>query len=370
MRYKPLHRTHLNSTRDTSIYFVPLLSNSRNKMIARGHRFLINNRPPRLSREEIVRIITDFYTFLTKMYIPESALKFPPRGGWPNITLESTKNFGKEPIVIDVMKHLPYIDDKDARDFVTNIHYKCEVVDYSKLRPEDFTKGFSKCGEMFLEWRWERERERGQGGGVADDEEKDQEGDEQEEEDQEQEGDEEEDESDEQLDDEEWWDRNDLDEDSPLELMFVLAEGYESYGRNLVLDVFKGVIHEDLIRANDLGSSPVENFFSNLKEKLVRLENVPVPRGLKYEGELYEGVPEIEEDEVLRDPMERLLEPLPIGSDIDSAVWERARPWFQNDRKWFKKIYRDHGWPNLEQYRKEEALAEIRRYTDAAGLWY
>ena len=115
-------------------------------------------KPPRLSRDELVTIISDFYIFLTTFYIPSSSLKFPPPGGWPNITENTTKGFDKAPCVIDLMKHLPYIDEAGAGEMITNIHYKSDVVDYSTLMAEDFAGERPYSGEEGLR-AWAEEQE-------------------------------------------------------------------------------------------------------------------------------------------------------------------------------------------------------------------
>jgi hypothetical protein len=117
-------------------------------------------KPPRLSRDELVTIISDFYTFLTTFYIPACSLKHPPPGGWPNITPETTKGFNKAPYVIDLMKHLPYIDEADAQEMITNIHYKSDVVDYSVLTAEDFASERPHVGENGLKWTIKQQEER------------------------------------------------------------------------------------------------------------------------------------------------------------------------------------------------------------------
>ncbi|KAF1922011.1 hypothetical protein BDU57DRAFT_69026 [Ampelomyces quisqualis] len=37
---------------------------------------------PRLTRDQIVAIITDLYIFLSKFYIPDSAVRYPPPDRW------------------------------------------------------------------------------------------------------------------------------------------------------------------------------------------------------------------------------------------------------------------------------------------------
>ncbi|KAF9691819.1 hypothetical protein EKO04_010324 [Ascochyta lentis] len=283
--------------------------------------------PPwqRLTRDQLVTIIGGYYKFLTTFYIHSSSLKYPPPGGWPNITPETTSDFGKSPIVVDLLKHLPYIDGKESGNMVTHIHYKCDVVDYSVVKPdqwgqEDFQFGASSIVESIEEMKKDG----------SDEDEDDDEGyfwyrDES---------------RDKDVDGEEnWWDGDDP-EDVKVENIVVLADGYESGGRCLVLDVFKGNIHEDMLQYNLLSEVSVEQFFENLKTKFEGLEMVPVPGQKMYEGNIYgdvQGVPEVDVFD------ESLVEGDPAQQ--------------------YKKIYRSFGWPG-ETYRKEEALAAIRAHSE------
>jgi hypothetical protein len=45
-----------------------------------------------------------------------------------NITSETTAD-GDSPIVINHVRHLPYIDDVQAREQISGSHYKSDVVD-------------------------------------------------------------------------------------------------------------------------------------------------------------------------------------------------------------------------------------------------
>lgn len=67
-----------------------------------------------MSREEIVETISNFYTFLTAYpFLPTSAIKTPPSEGWPEEYREVWRKMGKSEEVIDLLAHLPYIDDKN-----------------------------------------------------------------------------------------------------------------------------------------------------------------------------------------------------------------------------------------------------------------
>jgi hypothetical protein len=271
----------------------------------------------RLSRDQLVTIIGDYYNFLTKFYIPESSLKFPPPGGWPNITPETTQGFPRSPIVVDLLKHLPYIDEKDAGNMITNIHYKSDVVDYSTWTPDQWAND-DQDGAMSVQERIEEYESEGEDEDEGylwyRDEERDKDADEE----------------------ENWFDGDNPD-DMNLEHMIVLANGYESGGRAIVLDVFKGNIHEDILRCDLLSEKAVEDFFDDLKIKFEKLELVPAPGRGRHEGEFYEDVPDVEGfDESL------------VADDEDAA-------------QQYKKIWQDFGWPG-NGFRKEEAVATIRAH--------
>jgi hypothetical protein len=118
--------------------------------------------------------------------------------------------------------------------------------------------------------------------------------------------------------------------------------GYESGGRILLLDVHKGIIHEDIVRYNLVSGVWIEDFFDDMKDKLRRLDCVPV------RGEFYEGVPEVEDD----GPVPETADPS-LDEDDEEHV------------KLFKRIYRKFGWPG-EGYRKDEALEAVEKYRVSA----
>ncbi|KAK1230858.1 hypothetical protein PQX77_006043 [Marasmius sp. AFHP31] len=239
------------------------------------------------TRDELVDIITNFYQFLTTFYIPESALKYPPEGGWPNITTDATAGFGKSPLVVDLLRHLPYIEE-DGRANLHNIHYKCNVLDYSTRTAQDFASGRIKNGEIEMSW------------------------------------------------------------DGPVsENVVVLAEGYESGGRNILLDVETGEITVEEIRCQRDCQMDLKEYFEGLRRTYERLEIVPVPGNEPFEG--LGGLGD-EDSEELKNPLE-----MNRNGEDDSILDDY-------DAKWIRKIYRDYGWPG-PQYRKAEALAAVGEFT-------
>lgn len=271
---------------------------------------------PRIDRDEIVRIITNFYTFLTKLHIPESALKHPPPRGWPNITPETTESFNKSPLVVDLIKHLPYIDEKDAREMITHIQYKCDVIDWSVRTAEDFTREgadenpSAEMGIRFWINEIEEEQKRRDESGENDDKDQEDHHDDSNDSDE----DDEDNESDGRGEDWEYFSAGEDPEITDRPNLIGIAQGYESGGRDFALDVFKGVVYDDMIRCGFLGGSNVEDFFQDLQEKYENLELIPL------RGEMLEG----------------------DGDEMNE----------------YREIYRRYGWPG-DDFRKEEALAAV-----------
>jgi hypothetical protein len=69
---------------------------------------------PVYSRGECIAVIRDYYTFLTQMFMDDSCVIEPPQGGWPSITPESMQGTRKTEEVIHLLKDLPYIVNKPS----------------------------------------------------------------------------------------------------------------------------------------------------------------------------------------------------------------------------------------------------------------
>lgn len=61
------------------------------------------------SRETCINAVRDYYHFLTNMYLPESEIIEPPEGGWPSITKDTLQDLGKTDEVVSLLRYLPYI---------------------------------------------------------------------------------------------------------------------------------------------------------------------------------------------------------------------------------------------------------------------
>lgn len=228
--------------------------------------------------------------------------------------------------MIDLLKHLPYIDEKHAAEMITHINYKCDVADYSVMTPEQWANDDQWQADSVRDWI-EEIQERKREGSLDEDEEE--------------EylwyRDEDRDKSADKAGN--WWD-GDEEEDMKMENMIVLANGYESGGLNIVLDVFKGEIHEDQIRASGLtGMMSVEDYFDRLKCQLELLVMVPVPGDEDHEGDFWDRRTAI-----------------PVDVFDESVTFDE-----NEDVRECQKIYKSFGWPG-KAYRKEEAVAAIQAY--------
>jgi hypothetical protein len=65
------------------------------------------------SHEETLAAVQEYIAYATKMYLDESDYEWPPSTGWPNITPESMRFFGKTDNVIQLLRYLPYPTDED-----------------------------------------------------------------------------------------------------------------------------------------------------------------------------------------------------------------------------------------------------------------
>ncbi|KAI4630674.1 hypothetical protein J4E80_001612 [Alternaria sp. BMP 0032] len=69
------------------------------------------------SREACIAAVRDYYHFLTRMYMEESVVVEPPKGGWPSVTPDSMRDLHKTDEVTALLKHLPYIRGRSGSSF-------------------------------------------------------------------------------------------------------------------------------------------------------------------------------------------------------------------------------------------------------------
>jgi hypothetical protein len=62
------------------------------------------------SRDDCISAIRDYYAFLTKLYLNSEKMTEPPTGVWPSTTTYNLRALGKTDDVIDLLRHLPYMD--------------------------------------------------------------------------------------------------------------------------------------------------------------------------------------------------------------------------------------------------------------------
>lgn len=74
--------------------------------------------------ERIVKAQTTFCFFLRDLYVPDEAILVPPELGWPEITKESFVLLDKSGIVINVLRHLTYINHEGSPN---PYHFRPEI---------------------------------------------------------------------------------------------------------------------------------------------------------------------------------------------------------------------------------------------------
>lgn len=175
-------------------------------------------------RDNMVAPFYEYYTFHGRLHIPESDIKHPPAGGWPNITLENCSGFGKSDFAVDVLRHLPYIVEDDQRRMnslnIHNIDYKSYVLDYSMVTRQCFgcvgrVKKDIKYGELM--------------------------------------------------------------HDHVTKHKVVISEGYQSGGIVLLLDTSTGEIFEEIVRDGPGETLPVRDYFALKMRQCKELRLVFVP---------------------------------------------------------------------------------------------
>ena len=86
--------------------------------------------PLNYDRDEIVRLVSDYYEFLTKRHIPPEALSYPPEPeGWPEVDEENFAWMNKTKAVFDLTRHLPRIY-REGWDRGYEIYPETAAVDY------------------------------------------------------------------------------------------------------------------------------------------------------------------------------------------------------------------------------------------------
>lgn len=93
-----------------------------------------------------IATITDYYTFLTKMYMKESQIIHPPPQGWPTIINANPvllKSLNKSEEVLSLLAHLPYIRTFDNDHSDADGACDCLFADWQYLLREDTASFYS-----------------------------------------------------------------------------------------------------------------------------------------------------------------------------------------------------------------------------------
>ena len=84
------------------------------------------------SNPDIIDALTAFYKQIVKHpYLEDAALKIPPSTGWETIDSAALQNLGKSDAVIELLKHLPYLETDGQYDRLL-VQYETVAIAYTK----------------------------------------------------------------------------------------------------------------------------------------------------------------------------------------------------------------------------------------------
>ncbi|KAG9531060.1 hypothetical protein KCU93_g2321, partial [Aureobasidium melanogenum] len=86
-----------------------------------------------LSQKPTVDAVRKYYHFLANdlRAIPRNCIVEPPKEGWPSISQDSLAGLKKTEAVIELLRHLPYIE--PSEDYNTQVAFGTSAIDYRKI---------------------------------------------------------------------------------------------------------------------------------------------------------------------------------------------------------------------------------------------
>jgi hypothetical protein len=249
------------------------------------------------SREEAIAAITDYYKFLTRLYLHESHVVYPPAGGWPailNADPTVLQLLGKSDEVLALLAHLPYVTDEtvEISPDSTTPNWAALI---SGIAPGDLER--IETRRALTEGRRYREISPPHVVGLV------------------------------------------LNQEEAvvldMERGVIIWEDCPSWisdgdprGHRVPWDLDDGISPEQADWYHDYNSIAwgIGDFFDVLKEQFVKLDWVPISHFAVLDG-------------------------------TENNGWDHEEGMLDSLRH----IYRQHGWPDLETYRKEECLAAVLR---------
>ncbi|CAH0058179.1 unnamed protein product [Clonostachys solani] len=260
--------------------------------------------------ESLVAPFREFYSFLQRLKFPAGSVKFPPPLGWPDMTPAAcADDFGKTPFAIDVLRHLPYINNNP--DFPnnnekqlnsTNLDFRCNAVDYTNLRPEK------------LPGRQNEELHT--------------------------------------IECQENLDPGDENRISGLKHVVIVASGYHLCSVVLLLDTFSGRIFEELVDCGHGARLPVGEYFASRMEKIRELRLMFINGFNPWH---------VGWDDATTTDFEVEYDPGPKDSEGEPA-WDQDTCRTMERIGWVRHLYRKFGWPGSD-WKKEECMQAIDDFT-------
>jgi hypothetical protein len=238
------------------------------------------------SRNATVQAFRDYFQFLVAMYMNGSNIVEPPENGWDTIRLSGWINFDKTDKVVDLLRHLPYIN------MDINIAPDCEFVDWHTTPADMDGEDIKEATEPHPD-------------------------------------------------------------DATIPSHIVGLTSQNTRGLTFLLDTELGVIYW-------------RECMSEAKVEIPEVEDDPydwvdddlIPED-QVEWRAGSGIWEIADFFDMLKANFKTLNFVPFRPDMVKAAWYGRSMEAQETLEGVQKIYKDHGWPDLTRYRKDDCLTAI-----------
>jgi hypothetical protein len=238
------------------------------------------------SHDATVEAVRKYFQFLAVMYMDESKIIEPPEGGWDTISPEGWPNFDKTEEVVDLLRHLPYLET------YTNIAPHCEFMAWHSVPADLDGADLKEATEPHPE-------------------------------------------------------------EAQIPSHIVGLTAPTANGLIFLLDTELGVIywHECMSEAKVEIPEVHPDAYGMLDDELIPEDQV--------EWRADSGIWEISDFFEMLKANFRTLNFVPFHQNLVRAAWYGRTAEDQETLEGVQKIYKDHGWPDLARYRKNDCLATI-----------
>lgn len=113
-------------------------------------------------RDQVIASVTDYYHFLTRLHVQPQDIRRPPQpDGWSEISQKRFSRLGKTEKVVDLLKHLPYVQNDYNDDPIliwevsgcndyTGRQFQQDIIegDTANYTPDDTSPDVCSCDKL------------------------------------------------------------------------------------------------------------------------------------------------------------------------------------------------------------------------------